>query len=307
MTSFERGQSVSRRTALRGLGAGGLGLALAATVRHAGPRRAAAMDAAPPAIQYERAVVYGKVAGQPLLLDLARPAVQKAPLPAVILIHGGALMFGGRADLDSFAQNLADAGYVAASIDYRLFDPAKESNPWPDQLDDVQRAVRWLRANASAYGIDPARVGVLGHSSGAQLAAFLGTRDTRDNGDAALAGFSSRVDCVVDIAGTMDLRTPYPGMPTDALGASPSQAALADFSPISFVDATTAPFLIVHGGSDPLCPIDQSRRMTAKLRDAKVEVIAGEFPGYDHFTIVDWAVIGPEILAFLGRHLYPEA
>jgi acetyl esterase/lipase len=270
---------------------------------------AIAQNATPPAGQspLSLAVVYGEADGTQLLVDIERPKTPGSLRPAVILIHGGALMFGARSDLFGFQVSLADAGYVSFSIEYRLFNPDTGVNRWPAQLDDAQRAVRWVRANAAAYGVDPKRIAVLGHSSGASLAAFLGNRDTRDNSDSALAGFSSRVACVVDIAGAMDVRTPYPDMPTAALGDAPgvasSPAALADFSPITFVDAKTAPFLILHGGADPLCPLAQSKEMAETLQTAGVEVVFGVFPGRDHFSIVDWTLIGPEILAFLDRHV----
>jgi dipeptidyl aminopeptidase/acylaminoacyl peptidase len=88
--------------------------------------------------------------------------------------------------------------------------------------------------------------------------------------------------------------------------APPDQAAYRDISPIDFVDAHTAPFLILQGGADEVLGLDQSRRMEAALHTAGVEVIYGEFPGLTHRSIFDWAVIGPETLAFLGRHLHPE-
>ena len=87
------------------------------------------------------------------------------------------------------ARNLAPAGYVAFSIDHRLVNDGAE-NRWPAQLDDVQRAVRWVRAHAADYGVDPERVASYGWSSGAHLATMLGVRDTRDNSDPALADYS---------------------------------------------------------------------------------------------------------------------
>ncbi|MGI8475930.1 MAG: alpha/beta fold hydrolase [Thermomicrobiales bacterium] len=276
-------------------------------------RAMAAQDATPPPVQppFTMGVVYGEADGTKLLLDIAQPTAYVGPRPAVVLIHGGGLMFGSRSDFFGFQRELADAGYVACSIEYRLFNPDTRANQWPAQLDDAQRAVRRIRANDAAYGIDPDWIAVLGHSSGGSLAAFLGNRDTRDDSDAALASFSSRVACVVDIAGAMDMTKPYPGMPIDALGAAqgatPQQSALIDFSPQTFVDAKTAPFLILHGGADDLCPLNQSQRMTETLQTAGVEVILGVFPGLDHFSIADWKVIGPEALAFLDRHVGASA
>jgi acetyl esterase/lipase len=94
---------------------------------------------------------------------------------------------------------LASAGYVVFNVDYRLSVGTTDNNPWPAQLDDVNAAFRWVQSNATAYGVDPERIGALGHSSGGQLAAFLGTRPISDRGDANPGTFPERVACVVDL------------------------------------------------------------------------------------------------------------
>ena len=128
----------------------------------------------------ERGVVYGTVEDEPLLLDVFRPPARATAQPAVVLVHGGGMWTGSRADMADPARQLAQAGYIAFAVDYRLVDVASGRHPWPAQLDDVQHAVRWVRANAARYGVDPERVGAYGWSAGGQLAALLGTRDTRD-------------------------------------------------------------------------------------------------------------------------------
>jgi acetyl esterase/lipase len=214
----------------------------------------------------------------------------------------------------SAAVVLAQAGYVAFNVNYRLF-TEDGHNAWPAQLDDAQRVVRWVQTNAATYGVDPARVAAFGHSSGAQLAAFLGTRDTRDNTDPTLTDVSGRVTCVVDVAGSMDLTIPFPDAEENALNATilggtaeapPDAAAYRNFSPITFVDGQTVPFLILHGLADVDCPIAHSRLMTVALQGAGVEVFTAEIAGYSHRSIVDWTAIGPITQAFLGRQLQPE-
>src|SRR5262245_32064406 len=149
-------------------------------------------------------VAYGEVEGKQLLLDVYVPPAREAPRPAVVVLHGGGLLEGGRLDVFAPAQALAEVGYVVFAPDYRLFRPETGANKWPAQLDDAQRAVRWIRANAAAYGVDPERVGAYGHSSGGHLSALLGLRETRENVDPALASASSRVTCVVELAGSAD-------------------------------------------------------------------------------------------------------
>ena len=267
---------------------------------------------ATPEIGFERGVVYGEVDGQELLLDVAQPPQGDEPRPAMIVIHGGFLVVGGRGDIVQITAELARAGYVAFSIDYRLFSEKTGANPWPAQLDDVQRAVRWVRGNAGTYGVDPERIGAIGHSAGGQLASMLGVRDTREGIDPGLANFSSRGNCVVCIAGYVDLTIPYIYPNIDALTAAilggteespPSEAAYDDFSAITFVDEQTAPFLLLHGARDDLVPVEHSRRMAEELHEEGVEVVYAEFPDVEHFGITGWNLIGPHTLAFLGRHL----
>jgi len=100
-----------------------------------------------------------------------------------------------KGNMRSMGMFLARCDFVAFSVDYRLFHGTE--NAWPTQLDDVQRAVRWIRANAAKYHIDPDRIGAFGHSAGAQLAALLGMEATRDNSDPVLAKYSSTVQAVV--------------------------------------------------------------------------------------------------------------
>ena len=300
----------SRRTALAVLGAGALGLALAGT-----GLPVAAQDDPFATLQTADDVVYGTVDGTDLLLNVVRPANRPDPRPAVIIIHGGGLVQGTRWDHGEAALGLAEAGYATFSIEYRLFTSGDPSTLWPAQLDDVQRAVRWVRANADTYGVDPDRVGAFGFSSGGQLAAFLCTRDTRDNSDAALAAYSSKVTCVVTMGGLFDFTFPdaHPGaqeIDAEILGGSaaipPPPAAYEDFSPITFVDATSAPFLILQEGTEDVIPYEQPQRMVEALEAAGVEVSYTVFPDYTHDSWFSWAPEAPETLAFFGRHLHPD-
>ena len=108
----------------------------------------------------EKDIVYGKAGGVDLQLDLAMPAGQ-GPFPAVVCIHGGGWRFGNRKDLTKVIEELAAKGYVAVTFSYRLSDQA----PFPAQIEDCKTAVRWLRANAAKYQVDPNRIGCVGMSS----------------------------------------------------------------------------------------------------------------------------------------------
>jgi acetyl esterase/lipase len=310
MGAIQSRHFLSRRTALAGMSASALSLALTSSARALG-----AQDDPSSSLQTEDDVVYGTVGGADLLLNVVRPADRPEPRPAVVIVHGGGLVQGSRWDHGEAATNLAFAGYATFNIEYRLFVSRDSATLWPAQLDDVQRAVRWIRANAATYGVDPERVAAFGFSSGGQLAAHLGTRDTRDNSDVELADFSSKATCVVVMGGLFDFtfENAHPDSPeTDAeiLGGSaealPDLAAYQDFSPITFVDATSAPFLILQEGNEDVIPYEHPRRMVAGLQEAGVQVSYSWFPEYAHDSWFSWAPEAPETLAFLARHLQPE-
>ena len=222
-------------------------------------------------------------------------------------------MSGTRADASIVepARRLAETGYVAFSIDYRLLQQWDGRNAWPVPLGDVQRAVRWVRANAPTYGVDPERVAAYGVSAGGGLAAHLGVRETRDNADPELARYSSRVACVVDLAGPTDgtIPTSNPGdleFAAAFLGGTFAEIpdVYRDASPLSHVDNETAPFLIVHGTLDTVVPVEHGRRLAATLRKAGIAVDYVEFPDAAH-DVFGWDRIGPLTLNFLDRHLGP--
>ena len=172
--------------------------------------------------------------------------------------------------------------------------------------------MRWVRAKHDRHGIDPERICAYGHSSGGQLAALLAVRDTRDTTDPALAEYSSRVACAVDLAGTADAALPSPDPEEDAsevegLGGTPEEVpeAYEDVSPVAFVDEQSAPMLIIQGMDDSTNPVEQSRLLVTALQEAGVEVAYVELAGVGH-GVDDWNENGAFALAFLERHLHPE-
>lgn len=261
-------------------------------------------------IEVDHGAVYGNVDCEQLLLDVHSSPTSGVPRPAVVLIHGGGMWTGSRAHMAEPALALARSGYVAFSIDYRLVESDTGRNRWPAQLDDAQRAVRWVRANAARFDVDPRRVGAYGWSAGGQLAALLGMRETRDNSDSSLAPYSSRVACVVDLAGDVDLAAytepPERDEVAALLGGSPVEVPerYRDASPLSWIDEKTVPFLVIHGSRDEVVPIAQSRRLVAALEAAGVSVRFVELPDVGHDEM-HWPLVGPEVLPFLDCHLGP--
>jgi arylsulfatase A len=150
-------------------------------------------------------LTYARYGARELQLDLHRPAARSAPLPAIVCFHGGGWSKGERGNLTLLAQALAARGFVVVTISYRLSGEAK----FPAALHDAKAAVRWLRAQAATYGIDPAAIGVTGLTAGGHLAALLAT----SGGVAALEGegghavHSSAVQAAVAMGAQTDFET----------------------------------------------------------------------------------------------------
>jgi acetyl esterase/lipase len=225
-------------------------------------------------IDVQNDIIFGEGGGHPLHADLAWPTNERKPLPAVIYIHGGGWIGGSYKG--GPIVGLAQAGYFAASIEYRLSDVAK----WPAQLEDCQLAVRWLRANAAKYNVDPNRIGVWGESAGGHLVACLGTMgDVKQPGDDnGYPGVSDAVQAVVDFYGPTDFVDPGKYTPqaidlTEKLFGVP-QAQNSQLwksgSPLFFVKPGDPPFLLVHGDSDGLVPLAQSTVFDEALTKAGV-------------------------------------
>ncbi len=244
-------------------------------------------------INISKNVSYGSAGGQELLLDVYSPETSLTTAPAIIFIHGGGWSGGDKSSFTKLATTAATAGVVAFSINYRL--TKNGTNLYPAALDDSQRAVRWIRANAAKYNVNPTRIGAIGDSAGGHLVALLGMRDTRDNSDVSLSKFSSKVSCVVDMYGPTDFTLPVSeaspivlSILKGFLGKTQAEAPelYKDASPITWVSSKAAPFLIMHGTKDPLVPISQSEKLRDALEKAGVEVTYEAMPGDGHgFTI----------------------
>jgi acetyl esterase/lipase len=222
----------------------------------------------------QRDLVYKRVNGIVLALDLYRPEEVSSLLPVIVCVHGGHWGAGGKERCP--AVTLVQDGYAVASIDYRLTGTA----PFPAQIEDCKAAVRWLRANASTYRLDPDHIGVWGYSAGGHLAALLGTSggvpELEGSGDNMQ--YSSQVQAVCDVAGPADLPamtnlgpkriSAIEGLLGGPLEKDKTKAIAA--SPIHYVSKDDPPFLIVHGEGDRVVPVEQSQRFYEELRKAGV-------------------------------------
>jgi acetyl esterase/lipase len=264
----------------------------------------------PADVTFETGIEYANPDGQHLQLDLARPKVGSGPFPTVLCIHGGGFRAGSRESYDTQVVRLAHNGYVAATITYRL----APKYPFPAAVHDSKAAVRWLRANAAKYSVDPDRIGVTGGSAGGHLALFLGvTGDVKEfDGDVGNADRSSRVACVVNYFGPSDFTQSY-GKSVDAaevlplfLGGNLETARTMHLraSPLYWVTPNAAPTLCIHGTDDKYVAHEQSVWLTDRLKAAGVEAELLTLKGAGHgFKGADAETAEKAMLAFFDGHL----
>ncbi|MGO8860395.1 MAG: alpha/beta fold hydrolase [Acidimicrobiales bacterium] len=204
--------------------------------------------------------------------------------PAVIYLHGGSWIGGDNTSggfiINSIGPALNAKGFVVAAVNYRLGPQA----PWPAQIVDAKCAVRYLRAHADTFDIDPAEIGIWGHSAGGHLASLVGTAGPSAGWNTgAYPDESSRVQAVADLAGPSDLVTlDNEGIPGTVkanfksllkdVPESQLTAELAAASPVTYVSRGDPPFLIVHSDDDLFVPLAQSEELAQALEGADVPV-----------------------------------
>src|SRR5579884_2864689 len=263
----------------KGTWAAGLALALACCPS------LAAQPALPKGTRVVRNLEYVKDGHERNKLDLYLPEKADGPLPLIVWVHGGGWQAGNKDTTP--AVFLVPHGYAVASINYRLSQHA----PFPAQHEDCKAAVRWLRANAKTYNLDPDHVGVWGASAGGHLVALLGTTGgVKEFDRGGNLDQSSRVQAVVDFFGPTDLTKmgdghDKPDSPESKLLGGPVQEnkdKAAKANPITYVDRNAAPFLILHGDKDNTVPYGQSEMLTEALRKAGVEVTLKKVEGAGH-------------------------
>lgn len=230
-------------------------------------------------IRAERNLIFRQAGGTDVTADLFRPDDQ-AVYPLVIVIHGGAWSAGDKWQVGDHARELAQAGFVALAINYRL----APAHPLPDQIDDCRAALLWGAEQAVRWRADASRVCLWGYSAGGHLSALLATDPQA--GDPPI--------CAVVAGGTP---CDFDFLPTDSTAlAHVFGGARADIpavyqqaSPIAHVTPQTPPFFFFHGESDALVPAASSRRMHQRLREVGVESVYHLVAGRGHLlTFIDF-------------------
>ena len=220
-------------------------------------------------------ITYAAIDGTALLMDIHYPKTAEGAVPTVIYVHGGGWTSGDKESGagTQFIPELVSRGYLVACINYRLAPEHKVI----DQIGDVKCAVRYLRAEASKYGIDTRYIGAIGGSAGGHLVSLLGTSDISANleGNGGYSEESSRVQAVVDLFGPADLSVMFESVSRlwlySVFGTSdPNSNDIIRLSPVTYVSSDDPPFLILHGDQDILVPLEQSEIIYNKLQAANV-------------------------------------
>ncbi|MBI1790733.1 MAG: alpha/beta hydrolase [Acidobacteria bacterium] len=265
----------------------------------------------------EEGLVYGEAGGEILTMDYY-PAAGKGPHPAAILIHGGGFVGGNSKNPSEAycADFLAPAGYAVFSINYRL----APRHPYPAMVEDVERAVRFIRYNARRWDVDPGRVALVGGSAGGWLSNLAGVRKRRAIPGASdpVDRASARVQAVVTLYGPSDFRNRELGGNLKALLGPLAEkkgveAALAEASPVMHITGEEPPFLLIHGDQDATVPIAQSTHLQAALKAGHVRCDLIIIRGGGHGTgrwhkvpgVAGWEREMTEWLNLMLRHKGP--
>lgn len=241
--------------------------------------------APPPGLNTD--IVIGKIEGTELLINIAFPTkTKKKSSPAILFIHGGGFISGSKDAKNKQLKKFAKRGYVAASAMYRLSPEYK----FPSQIEDIKLAIRFLKANAIAYDLDPDRIILVGSSAGSYLAVMAGvTGNSNVFSDHSLySSQNSSVRAVVAQSPPIaDFTLPkYRDSLTVQRLTNPKtkdiKNILVKMSPVSYLDSNDPPFFISHGSEDPLVSVDMSREFVEELKRINHEFAYHEIEGGTH-------------------------
>ena len=248
---------------------------------------------------------------RPEKADLFLPAIQSdgKPTPAVLIIHGGGWV-AGRKDSPrevALATALAERGFAAMNIDYKLGTPDGSVRCWPQNLHDCKTAIRWLRANSKHLNIDPDNIGVIGLSSGGHLACLTGFTQSEDGlePEGPHENEFSDVKCIVDFYGPIDTSKHDD---IGILGKTRQEAPwmYRQFSPLSHLNKNDPPVLIIHGEDDTIVEVQHSRVLSEALAKLEIEhgleIIKGAGHGFG-IELSEKNILAT-LLSFLKRHLH---
>ena len=224
---------------------------------------------------FVRDVEYARPSGEPLLLDVHVPE-GTGPFPIAILVHGGGWSRGDKngldeptkgADVTPWFAPLSAANFTWFSINYRH----APKHRWPACLEDVQSAIRWVKAHAAEYHGDPSRIALFGHSAGGQLVCLAATLADESTEVQAVVGFAPVTEFEQELPTRGGLSPSLQALFNRPKEVTPeSLALLRATSPINHVKPGLPPFLLIHGDADKTVPYVQSLNFQTRLRSAGI-------------------------------------
>ena len=245
-----------------------------------------------------RNIEYGQAGGERLLLDAHAPDGD-GPFPVAILVHGGGWSSGDKggsnqpgngADITPWFAPLSAASFTWFSINYRL----APKHRWPACFEDVQTAIRWVKANAPRYKGDPTRIALFGHSAGGQLVCLAATQAEADTRVQAVVGFAPVTDHEQELPIRGGLSQSLQQLHDRPKEITPeSLAILRHTSAINHVKPGLPPFLLIHGDADKTVPYVQSLNFQTRLRSAGVACDLITIPQGPH-ALHRWHELAPD-------------
>lgn len=219
----------------------------------------------------------------PQKMDIYYPA-SGGPWPVLLYMHGGSWIEGDKAEGEGW-RGMNDQGYLIAAINYRLAAEGK----FPVMIEDVKCAVRYLRANSAEHNLDSNRIGAIGASAGGHLVALLGMADETAGWDIGeYSDQSSQVQAVLTMSGLSDFTAKMPSGINSSIYYAFGKLAGSDdpkniaASPVTYINANTPPFLIIHGDRDGVVPVEQAEILQALLTEAGISSTLVIVEGGDH-------------------------
>lgn len=242
--------------------------------------------AVPASIQEIKDIEYKNINGKSLQLDMYIPKNLTKPAPLLVFIHGGAWAHGKRSDYLTYLIPFAQQGYITATVSYRLVNDS--TNTYPACAEDIRDAVQWFFRNGEKYGYNPDKIALIGGSAGGHLSLLgaYGWHPFAEKQDSVVTP-QHKIKAVVDIYGPYDLTTPYSHthrLVTRLIGHSYEERPdlYREASPMSFLDKTDPPTLILHGTADNLVPISQSDTLKVHLDKLGIPNVYCRVPGWPH-------------------------
>ena len=257
-------------------------------------------------VSIKEGIILGEGGGRSLEADIFLPPLEEKNRPAVLFIHGGGWIEGDRSQLRGYGILLARLGFVCMCNSYRL----SNESIWPAQIQDVNCAIRYLRANATDLGLDPNRIGVSGNSAGGHLSLMAAATnyDQIFEGEGGSNEVSSKIKAVCAIYPPTTIRqlemlNPLENAFLMLMGKKAKKEDYDKASPLNYVTEDYPPCMLIHGSTDSVVRLKDSTKFYEKLiefnRPASLHIFSEEEHAFDGEPDYGRAIADLQALFFL--------